>query len=90
MVSRKVTINGTLPFTAARAQQLVGLANSFASAILLQDGRGSFNGKSLLGMLSLGKFSGREMTLMAEGPDEERAAEALALMLESGDEPLLS
>ena len=38
----------------------------------------TINGKSMLGLLSLGKLSGREMTLLAEGADEERAAETLA------------
>lgn len=90
MVSRKVTIGGALPFSAARAQQLVTLANSFVSSIILQDSRGTFNGKSLLGMLSLGKLSGREMVLMADGPDDQRALDALAGVLEAEDEPVLS
>jgi phosphotransferase system HPr-like phosphotransfer protein len=49
MVSRKVILGGALPFDAQRAQQLASLANTFASSIILQDSRGTFNGKSLLG-----------------------------------------
>ena len=65
-------------------------ANAFTSHILLQDSRGTFNGKSMLGLLSLGKLSGREMTLLAEGADEERAAETLAALLEAEDTPVTS
>jgi len=83
MITRKVTLGGELPFSAGRAQALVALANSFACNIILQDNRGTFNGKSLLGMLSLGKLSGREMTLMAEGRDELQAAQAMAAALEA-------
>ncbi len=85
MIRQKVILGGTLPFTAERAGRLTRAANAFSSHILLQDGRGTFNGKSMLGLLSLGKLSGREMTLLAEGSDEERAAKALALLLEEED-----
>lgn len=83
MVSRKVILGGALPFDAQRAQQLASLANTFASSIILQDSRGTFNGKSMLGMLSLGKLSGREMLLLAEGRDAQRAVDELALSLEA-------
>jgi phosphotransferase system HPr (HPr) family protein len=86
MVTRKVTLGGALPFDAQRAQQLVSLANTFASNIILQDSRGTFNGKSLLGILSLGKLSGREMTLLVEGRDELQAAQEMAASLEAVDE----
>lgn len=82
MTSRKVIIGGMLPFSADRAKRIVTAANCFSSNILLMDSRGTFNGKSMLGLLSLGKLSGREMTLMADGADEERAAAALATLLE--------
>lgn len=90
MITRKVTLGGILPFNARRAQQLVTLANTFSSNIILQDSRGTFNGKSVLGMLSLGKLSGREMVLLVEGRDEEHAAEALAALLEAENELSLS
>ncbi|MDI9521254.1 MAG: HPr family phosphocarrier protein [Bacillota bacterium] len=86
MISRKIVIGGQFPFTARRAQKLVALANSFASSIILQDSRGTFNGKSLLGILSLGKLTGRELVLLAEGRDEERAVEALAAEFEAENE----
>lgn len=90
MIKRKVTLGGTVPFTAQRAQQLVALANIFSANILLQDRRGSFNGKSLLGVLSLGKLTGLEVTLIAEGVDEEAAVDALTASLEAENEPSLT
>ena len=86
MVTRKIVVGGRLPFTAQRAQKLVSLANSFSSSVILQDSRGTFNGKSLLGVLSLGKLTGLELVLLAEGRDEERAVEALAAELEGENE----
>ncbi|NLW20761.1 MAG: HPr family phosphocarrier protein [Clostridiales bacterium] len=83
MITRKVTLGGVLPFSPTRAQTLVELANSFVCNIILQDSRGTFNGKSMLGMLSLGKLSGREMLLLAEGRDAQRAVDELALSLEA-------
>ena len=41
------------------------------------------NAKSLLGVLSLGIVKGTEITLIANGPDEEEAVEALAALLAS-------
>ena len=82
MVRLKVVLGGTLPFSADRAGRLTRAANAFSSHILLQVSRGTFNGKSMLGLLSLGKLSGREMTLLTEGADEERAARTLAALLE--------
>lgn len=83
MITRKIVIGGSFPFTAQRARRLVVLANSFVSGIILQDSRGSFNGKSLLGILSLGKITGREMLLLVDGRDEEQAVAALAGELEA-------
>lgn len=82
MIKRKVTLAGTLPYTAERAKKLANAASAFTARILLEDKRGTFNGKSMLGLLSLGKLCGREMTLLAEGADEVQAAETLAALLE--------
>lgn len=90
MTSRRITLGGELPLSPGRAQALVTLANTFAASIILQDARGTFNGKSLLGLLSLGKLSGRELTLMAEGRDAEHAVEALAQRLEAANGDSLS
>ena len=43
----------------------------------------SRSAESLLGVLSLGIVKGTEITLIANGPDEEEAVEALATLLAS-------
>lgn len=86
MIERKIILGGAVPFTPQRAHRLVALANTFSSNIILKDARGTFNGKSLLGMLSLGKLTGREVSLVAEGLDEDRAMEALLSALSAEDE----
>ncbi|HSK69057.1 MAG TPA: HPr family phosphocarrier protein [Candidatus Limnocylindria bacterium] len=87
MTSRTITLGGEVPLTALRARSLVHAANAFSSSILLIDGRGTFNGKSLLGLLSLGKMTGRELRLVAQGRDEEEAVEALSALLEEDAVP---
>ena len=86
MLTRKVTLGGTLPFTALRAARLARAATSFSARLVLQDARGTFIAKSTLGRLSLGSLSGRVMTLLAEGPDEQAAMDTLALLLEAQEE----
>ena len=55
-------------------------ANEFRSSIWIEvDDR--INAKSLLGVLSMAITTGTEVTLIAEGPDEEAAVKTLAQML---------
>jgi phosphotransferase system HPr (HPr) family protein len=82
LIKRKITLGGSLPYSAARAKLLANTASGFSARILLQDSRGTFNGKSMLGLLSLGKLCGRDMVLLAEGVDEEQAVLKLSAMLE--------
>lgn len=85
MIIREVTLGGTLPFSPTRAQAIARKATGFTARILLKDQRGTFNGKSLLGLLSLGKLSGRVMSLVVDGADEAQAAEEMVLLLEDQD-----
>ena len=56
-------------------------ANSFKSQLTVSQGDNSVNAKSLLGFLSLEPPQGSQVTLTADGPDEEEALQALAGML---------
>lgn len=82
----EVNLRGQLPFTIAKAQAIVRVARSFSSRIFLRDARGTFNAKSLLGLLSLGTKNTGLMTLLADGPDEEEAVNKLCLLLSSPSE----
>ena len=60
------------------------LANKFQSNIEVQKGYESFDGKSVLSVLTLAAQQGTELTLKASGPDAEEALAALAQLVERG------
>lgn len=57
-------------------------ANEFRSSIWIEAEDRKINAKSLLGVLSMGITTGTEITLIAEGTDEEAAVRSLSNMLE--------
>ena len=56
-------------------------ANEFRSSIWIEVDDRKINAKSLLGGISMDITTGTEVTLIAEGPDEEAAVKTLAQML---------
>ena len=56
-------------------------ANEFKSSIWVEIDDRRVNAKSLLGVLSMSITKGTTVNLIAEGPDEEAAVEALSEML---------
>ena len=56
-------------------------ANEFRSSIWIEVDDRKINAKSLLGVLSMAITTGTEVTLIAEGPEEEAAVKTLAQML---------
>ena len=65
-----------------QATYFIQKANEFRSSIWVEAEERKINAKSLLGVLSMGITSGTEISLIAEGPDEEAAVKALSAMLE--------
>lgn len=57
-------------------------ANDFKSSVWIEADERKINAKSLLGVLSMAIVTGTEVTLSAEGPDEEEAVKTLSGMLE--------
>lgn len=53
-------------------------AAEFRSGIWLEKGNRRVNAKSLLGVLSLAVSSGDELSILADGEDEDAAVESLA------------
>lgn len=62
---------------ARAAATFVRAANRFTSEITLEAHDDKVNGKSIIGIMSLGAFSGEEVTITAEGVDEEEAVAGL-------------
>ena len=57
-------------------------ANEFKSPIWLESENRKMNATSLLGIVSLGIVTDAKVTLIATGPDEEEAVNALEALLQ--------
>ncbi len=66
--------------------QWVETAKKFKSKITLTRGAKTVDGKSPLMVLTLGVTQGTEVTVSADGPDEEAAVAALQALVESNFE----
>ena len=64
-----------------QATYFIQKANEFRSSIWLEVEDRRINAKSLLGVLSMGVTTGTNVTLVADGSDEEAAVSALSEML---------
>ena len=56
---------------------LVQEASQYASKVYIQVDNKKINAKSIMGMMSLALQEGDEVTVVAEGEDEEKAAEGI-------------
>lgn len=64
-----------------QATYFIQKANEFRASIWVEADERRINAKSLLGVLSMGITTGTEVTLIADGPDEEAAVKSLSAML---------
>ena len=65
-----------------QATYFVQKANEFDSRIWVESGSRKMNAKSLLGIMSLSIVTGADVTLSADGSDEEAAVNALEALLQ--------
>ena len=65
-----------------QATYFIQKANDFRSSIWIEAEDRKINAKSLLGVLSMAIVTGTEVTISADGPDEQEAVKTLADMLE--------
>lgn len=84
MKSRNVVIQNSVGLHARPATFFIQKANSFKSTLWVEKGDRRVNAKSLLGVLSLGIVKGVEITLIADGVDEDEALNGLAELIENG------
>ncbi|MED4603729.1 HPr family phosphocarrier protein [Paenibacillus validus] len=85
MQSRILTIINEEGMHLRPAQTLADAAIQFESDIFLEtEGGMEANLKSVLGIIALGLEKGAEVKLSADGPDEEKAADEIARLFESG------
>ena len=83
MYTQEITVNNEVGLHAKAATYFIQKANEFKCSIWVEFEDRRVNAKSLLGVLSLGIVKGTEITLIANGSDEEEAVEALAALISS-------
>ncbi len=72
-ICKNIEIVNKLGLHARAAAQLVQLASSFTSHIELEKDNRRVNGKSIMGVMMLAAGKGSEITLYANGDDEEES-----------------
>jgi phosphocarrier protein HPr len=84
VIRREVAIPNRLGLHARAAARFVHTASRFRSRVSAgRDGR-VMDGKSILGILLLAASQGTAIELVAEGPDEAEAIDALVSLVEGG------
>lgn len=83
MFSKEVLVSNQVGLHARPATFFIQKANEFKSGIWVEKDERRVNAKSLLGVLSLGIARGVNITILAEGPDEEQAVNALVELISS-------
>ena len=73
MITKKIKIQIQNGLEARPVAVLVQVASQFNSSIYVESGAKKVNAKSIMGMMTLGLDSGEQITLSADGEDEEAA-----------------
>lgn len=83
MYMKETTVNNQVGLHARPVTFFIQKANEFKSSIWVEKDDRRVNAKSLLGVLSLGIVKGTAINLIADGPDEEAAINALVELINS-------
>jgi phosphotransferase system HPr (HPr) family protein len=84
MIAEKVTLLNETGLHARPASVFVNTATKFKSDLVLVKGEKQANAKSILSVLGLGITKGTEITITANGPDEEDAVKTLVELIRLG------
>lgn len=82
MVERIVTIRNRAGMHARPAALLVKTASGFISQIFIEKDSERVNGKSIMGVITLGATYNTPLKIIAEGPDEAQAVDAIQKLFE--------
>jgi phosphotransferase system HPr (HPr) family protein len=86
MIEKKVIVKIESGLEARPAALFVQIASQYESQVHVLMEEKQVNAKSIMGMMSLGALEGQELTIRAEGEDEEEAVNALVEFLNSHKE----
>ena len=81
MIKKPITIHLSTGLEARPVAQLVQVASQFNSEIYVEIGRKKVNAKSIMGMMSLKLQKGEDVTIVADGQDEDAAVSGVATFL---------
>ncbi len=81
MLSKEVVVCNQVGLHARPATFFIQKSNEFKAGIWVEKNDRRVNAKSLLGVLSLGITKGTQITIIADGSDEEEALDALARLI---------
>ena len=77
MITKKIKIQIQNGLEARPVAVLVQVASQFSSSIYVESGDKKVNAKSIMGMMTLGLAPGEEVTVTADGADEEEAIQSI-------------
>ena len=80
-MERTITIVNKLGLHARAAAKLVTLAATFKSDIRVCKDAKEVSGKSIMGVMMLAAAKGSRLTFTADGPDAEKALDALEALI---------
>lgn len=85
MTKKDIKIQLASGLEARPVAMLVQVASQYEASVYIDTDTKHVNAKSIMGMMSLGLDTGDELTVVADGADEEEAVEGVAKYL-SGQE----
>lgn len=77
MTKRTIKIGLASGLEARPVAMLVQIASQYESVIYVDNAHSHVNAKSIMGMMTLGMGAGEEITVSAEGADEEAAIDEI-------------
>lgn len=83
MFAKETVVQNQVGLHSRPATLFIQKANEYKSSIWVEMDERRVNAKSLLGVLSMGITKGVNITILAEGPDEEDAVNGLINCLSS-------
>lgn len=85
MIKQPVTIQTQEGICARVTAKVVQVANEFDSQVYIEVGTKKINAKSIMGMMSLQLSTGDNLTVVAEGEDEQHAVAKVEHLLAMGE-----
>jgi phosphocarrier protein len=83
MTERILTIRNRAGMHARPAALLVKTASAFQAQVFIEKDGERVNGKSIMGVITLGATFNSQLTVIADGPDEAAALDAMERLFEN-------